>query len=80
MNIVKQNNKFRFFNEVEILRNLPKKTVYEVDWLGVDIWLNLGDNFVLPSKIYDIDTDFRKQIKKSYEDIGGKYWCSSMWL
>ncbi len=64
MNIVKQNNKFRFFNEVEILRNLPKKTVYEVDWLGVDIWLNLGDNFVLPSKIYDIDTDFRKQIKK----------------
>ena len=71
MNIVKQNNEFRFFNEVEILRKLPKNTVYEIDYNPVAIWINGADNFVLPKKIYDIDGDFRKQVKKSYREIGG---------
>lgn len=67
MNIVKTEGQYRFFNQLEFLKELaPKNYVFEFD-AYYNPYLRDTNEFRLPLKLYDIDTSFRKIVKRSYE-------------
>lgn len=67
MNIIKTQGKYSFYNQLEFLKELsPKNYIFEYDGF-YNPYLRDTSEFRLPTKLYDIDTPFRKIVKKSYE-------------
>ena len=68
MNIVKNNNKYIFYNEIEILKDLPNNTFYLCnDSRTAECWLEISKQFELPKKLYDGgDNNFRSLVLNSF--------------
>lgn len=67
MNIIKTLGKYTFYNQLEFLKELtPKNYVFEYDGF-YNPFLRDASDFSLPTKLYDVDTPFRKMVKRSYE-------------
>jgi hypothetical protein len=69
MNIVKNGRSFRFFNEIEILKELPVAN-YELVWdpFG-NCSLEKITAFSFPEKVYDIEEGFREQVLTTFNAI-----------
>jgi len=66
MNILNNNGKYHFFNALKIEEELENKNyLFNFDELG-NCWLEDVESFKFPSKIYDVDSNLRKYIAKSY--------------
>ena len=66
MHILKDHKKYYFFNSLTIEKTLvPKNYLFNFDSFG-NCWLEDIEEFKMPEKIYDIDTDMRKIFKKSF--------------
>ncbi len=66
MNILNNNGKYHFFNALKIEQELENKNyLFNFDELG-NCWLEDVESFKFPSKIYDVDSNLRKYIAKSY--------------
>ena len=67
MNILNNNGKYHFFNALTIEQTLkPKNYLFNFDDLG-NCWLEDIEEFKFPQKIYDVDGNLRKYIRKSYD-------------
>jgi hypothetical protein len=66
MNILKDNGKYHFFNALTIEKTLaPKNYIFNYDDFG-NCWLEDAEDFKVPEKIYDVSSDFRNLIMRSY--------------
>lgn len=66
MNILKDRNKYFFYNSLTIENKLePKEYLFNFDELG-NCWLEDIERFKLPSKIYDVNNNLRDSISKSF--------------
>ena len=66
MNILNNNGKYHFFNALKIEEELENKNyLFNFDELG-NCWLEDVESFKFPSKIYDVDSNLRNYIAKSY--------------
>lgn len=66
MNILNNNGKYFFFNNLKIENKLePKNYIFNYDDKG-NCFLEDTNSFNLPEKIYDIDKDLRDVIKRSF--------------
>lgn len=66
MNILKDKNRYSFFNSLTIEKSLkPKEYLFNFDEFG-NCWLEDIEPFKLPSKVYDTNADLRDSIRKSF--------------
>jgi len=70
MNIIEQAGEFLFFNEVTVMKKLPVRN-YELNWNKLGCFLRSSPDFTLPTDLFEVDTDFRDQVKKSVEHLSG---------
>jgi len=67
MNILKNNGKYSFYNELTIDKELaPKNYIFNFDDFG-NCWLEDAEDFRIPNKVYDVNSGMRKDIKKAFE-------------
>lgn len=66
MNILKSNNKYFFYNKVEILKRLEPKN-YVLDFNITDIWIEESNGFEFEEKLYDIDTDLIDMVSEDFK-------------
>lgn len=68
MNILKDNGKYFFYNNLEIGKKLePKNYLFNYNDLGL-CWLEDVEDFKFPSKIYNVDTQLRSLVRKSFDN------------
>lgn len=68
MNILKDNGKYFFYNNLEIGKKLESKNyLFNYNESGL-CWLEDVEDFKFPSKIYDVDVQLRSLIKKSFDN------------
>jgi len=68
MNILKDGNKYFFFNSLDITKELePKNYIFNYDEFG-RMWLEEVEDFKFPQKIYNVDENLRKLIKISFNN------------
>lgn len=66
MNILKDKDKYYFYNSLTIEKSLePKEYLFNFDEFG-NCWLEDIESFKLPSKVYDVNADLRDSIRKSF--------------
>jgi hypothetical protein len=69
MNILKDNGKYTFYNQLIIEKKLaPKNYLFDYDKQFGNCFLTDADDFTLPNKIYDIDRNLKDMIKKSFNN------------
>lgn len=67
MNILKNNGKYTFYNQLTIDKKLETKNyIFNFDDLG-NCWLEDAEDFKFPKKIYDINSGMRKDIKLVFD-------------
>lgn len=67
MHILKEKNRYYFYNALTIEKQLESKEyLFNFDENG-NCWLEDIEDFKTPSKVYDISTSLREQIKLSYK-------------
>lgn len=72
MNIIKQNKQYFLYNDMEFLKGFEKGKNYELDFDAKGLcYLKDAQDFVFPSKMYDVEVEFRDQMRKSFEHLGG---------
>lgn len=68
MNILKDRNKYFFYNSLTIEKTLKSKTyLFNFDEFG-NCWLEDIEEFKFPKKIYNVDKQLRVHIKKSFDN------------
>ena len=64
MKIVKSSGKYKFYNKIDIIDKLEVKNyILKYDMFGV--FLEETSDFVLPEKLYDVESDFRSLVLAS---------------
>lgn len=67
MNILKNNGKYTFYNQLTINKKLEVKNyIFNFDGFG-NCWLEDAEDFKFPDKIYDINSSMRQDIKLAFE-------------
>jgi len=67
MNILKDNGKYSFFNSLTIDNELkPKNYIFDYDSFG-NCFLRDAEDFKFPEKIYDVNSEMRKDIIKAFD-------------
>jgi len=66
MNILKNNGQYSFFNSLTIEKILlPKNYIFNFDSFG-NCWLEDAEDFKVPDKVYDVNSEMRKDIITSF--------------
>ncbi|MEK6828922.1 MAG: ATP-binding protein [Nanoarchaeota archaeon] len=68
MNVLNDNGQYRFFNSLSIEKELkPKNYVFNFNVQTGACWLEDAEDFKVPSKVYDVSSNMRTSVIKSFK-------------